>query len=138
MKINIFDKVEIEEIKKIEKELSEKYKFIVKLHNLLNKWNYVVNNILKGYNDNVYEYINDLAVRDILQEIIEMSSNVLSKKIIKLCSSMDNIFINETEEFSKLISSDAKDRNKFWLFRIPKKRSADFEKEINDIIIDKG
>jgi hypothetical protein len=37
---------------------------------LIDKWRHVVDLVEDGYNDNIYEYINDLSVRDLIDRLL--------------------------------------------------------------------
>jgi hypothetical protein len=65
---------------------------------LLNDWSRFVTEVERGYRDSIYEYENDLSVRDLLERVVTAASPGLRAKLERAVADDDRRFRAATEE----------------------------------------
>jgi hypothetical protein len=103
---------------------------------LLNSWILFVNEVERGYDDSIYEYRNDLSVRDILAEIVERSPPDLRQKLDELLDSWDTRFVSATKPSKRPLASRPDVRNVAWWNRVPIVLTSELETDLlaDDIV----
>ncbi len=96
---------------------------------LLNSWERFILIIKEGYDDSIYEYENDLSSRDLLQRIIDESTNPLHDKLIKIIGEMDEDFVKFTIKVNKPIVN-IKEGKGWWWCRIPQKMGEELKNDL--------
>lgn len=86
---------------------------------MLERWENFVSEVEKGYDNSIYEYTNDLSVRDLLQVVIDNSPLALRDKLIRALLIWDERFKKATEESNRSILSDKEKSPAWWWFRVP-------------------
>ncbi len=111
--------------------LSQKAKQPLTLHSLLSKWKEFVIAVVQGYDDSVYEYTNDLSVRDLLQSIIDNCPLALRQKIYSVINNYDERFKAVTIEKSEPILKSKTNHSYWWWYRVPKYPGAELENDLD-------
>jgi hypothetical protein len=93
----------------------------VSLNKLFAQWAEFVRAVERGYDGSIYEYTNDLCVRDRLQSLIAASSPTLRAKLEKSLAPVDERFTVATEPAARPLRSDSADPPSWWR-RIPRRR----------------
>jgi len=91
------------------------------LNGLLGDWASLVTAIESGYDDSIYEYTNDLAVRDQLEDLIQAAPSGLRAKIQSAVAPVDARFTTATEQAARPLSA-ASDQLPAWWDRVPTRR----------------
>ena len=117
-----------EELKIIEpilKSLSTRAKQSLSLPTLINKWNTFVISVERGYSDSIYDYTNELSVRDLLQTLIDASPKEIHKKIKGAVIPLDVRFKSASKQISKCIFDFKSEEGNinWWWYRIPNRMS---------------
>lgn len=100
--------------------------------NYLKKWKDFVSSIERGYDDSIYEYTNDLCIRDRLQKVINCSPQPGKNDLSILIKDVDNLYINVTLEIEKpILRGWGIIPIGWWWLRIPKKLNEELK---NDLI----
>lgn len=98
--------------------LSERAKQPLSLEQLLYRWSHFVLQVERGYDYSIYDYINDLSVRDLLEEILVQVPSSLREKLAQQIRTWDERFYKATQETEKpLVHADGLSS---WWFRVPK------------------
>jgi hypothetical protein len=113
---------EREELDSALRVLAERLKAPVSLGGLVKSWEQFVGEIERGYRLTIYDYTNDLTVRDDLEHLVSGVSAGLRRRLMEAVKSVDDRFEAATEEADKFLLP----RPHRWWRRIPRKRSADF------------
>lgn len=79
-------------LQKILKAQSERAQKPITLNKLVNEWVNFVATIERGYNESIYEYLNDLSTRDLLQEILDNVDPTLVAKLMTVIEPSDRRF----------------------------------------------
>jgi hypothetical protein len=114
-----FSDEESEEVDKLLNTASKRAQFPLTIEYLLNAWKSFVIQVENGYTESYYEYINDLATRDILEDLIRISRGSIRGKLLNFLEPLDLRFYQATVESDVLKAPE--DRNNYaWWYRIPK------------------
>ncbi len=97
---------------------SERAMFSITLNQLINDWRYFVVQVERGYPDNIYEYDNDLAVRDLLQELMDLGLPSFNAQLSTFLATWDHRFCAATDEQSSQATVVPPAR--WWWHRTPK------------------
>jgi hypothetical protein len=111
------------EVKSALDKLSFRRRKSVGLASLVARWSQFVSEIERGYHLSVYDYTNDLTVRDFLEEVQEILPPIINAKIAEALAPIDDRFVNATD---KVVDS-LLPRKAWWWYRIPRRRDADFD-----------
>jgi hypothetical protein len=90
----------------------------VTLEYLLSRWAGFVSSIENVYDFTIYDYTNDLSVRDLLEEVLQACPEPLRKKIWDEVKELDDRFASTTKLSTRpLLKIDA--RIGWWWYRVP-------------------
>lgn len=76
----------------------------VSLNDMLSLWQTFVSTVERGYDDSIYEYTNDLSVRDCLEVLLNGASPSLRTKLESAISPTDRRFMDATDEAARPLS----------------------------------
>jgi hypothetical protein len=99
------------------------------LNQLFGRWAEFVRAVERGYDDSIYEYTNDLSVRDRLEDLISASSVTLADKLRAELTTIDQRFVETTEAAARPLSA-APGVLAFWWKRVPKRRGGEFAEDL--------
>jgi hypothetical protein len=98
------------------------------LHALVKRWSGLVSSVERGYEASIYDYTNDLTVRDSLQNVVLESSESLRSKVKGILEPLDERFREATEPAAQPLSSN---EGLFeWWYRVPKMRRGEFADDL--------
>lgn len=97
---------------------------------LLEIWDNFVSDVDEGYNNSIYEYTNDLSVRDLLQTIIDNSPLALRDKLIAALQILDERFRKATKESNRSLLPDQEKSQAWWWFRVPTKFGTELKNDL--------
>lgn len=118
-------------LKEILTSLSERAKQPLSLNQLLRQWRDFVVRIERGYKDSIYEYSNELSVRNLLEEILHHVTPSLREELLRLIKPWDERFDKATSEVARPLSSKSMQGvTHRWWFRIPKHFGREFEGDL--------
>lgn len=129
MKLGL-DDGELAELLKALDMLSVKHKKKVTLNGLLTNWAYLVTTVERGYDDCIYEYTNDLSVRDMIETVLTSVSASAGAKIRKAVAPWDERFERATGRSN--VSLNKGDLRHAWWNRIPHKLSNELGEDLRD------
>jgi len=89
------------------------------LEQLIAEWEQFVSTLKKCYPFSIYDYQNDLSIRDLLQEILEQSPSSIREKIIRTVSPLDEQFKQLTYKINSPLLDGINPRY-WWWYRFPK------------------
>ena len=110
---------------------SARAKFLIKLPYLLKKWDCFVTRIEEGYRLTIDDYTNDLSIRDLLQEILEVIPN--NTELKKWIGELDGRFIGGTKKVEfPLLPLMNRPKVGWWWFRIPLHPGDELKKDLEN------
>jgi hypothetical protein len=99
------------------------------LNELVGQWAEFVEGLERGYDDSIYEYTNDLSVRDRLQNLVGASSPALRAKMETAVAPVDQRFGFATEPAARPLRANSGDLPSWWR-RVPKRRDGEFADDL--------
>jgi len=103
------------------------------LDRLLNRWSRFVSKVETGYRLSIYNYTNDLSIRDFLQVILNNCPKNLHDRLIEWTESWDNRLILVTKQVEKpLLPPLAEEELGWWWFRIPLNPGDELKKDLQN------
>jgi hypothetical protein len=99
------------------------------LNELVGQWTEFVGGMERGYEDSIYEYTNDLTVRDRLQRLVAASSPTLQAKLERAIAPVDERFAFATEPAVRPLRANPGDLPSWWR-RVPKRRDGEFAEDL--------
>jgi hypothetical protein len=88
------------------------------LEELVGQWSDFVGEVENGYSLSIYDYTNDLSVRDLLAELVKRVDRKAKDHALSLIAPCDERFRFATRELAQAIESAPKIRG-WWWHRIP-------------------
>jgi hypothetical protein len=111
---------------------SAKSKVTLSLAGVVDRWSRFVEDIERGYELTYYDYTNDLADRDILEEILNSCTGGGTSRLHKLVQSLDARFLKATREARRPLSDRADQRDRSWWRRIPLLIRGELEEDLRN------
>jgi len=96
---------------------------------LLQKWSRFVTAVERGYDDSIYEYTNDLSVRDRLERVIACASPGLRAQLEGVLAAEDKRFEAATEEAARPLGVAY---TGWWWRRVPLRRVGELAQDLRD------
>ena len=91
---------------------------------LLRGWSDLVTQVERGYDDSIYEYTNDLSVRDRLDRVIAGASPGLRSRLERVVAGDDRRFTAATEEAARPLGRSR------WAHRVPTLRTGELAEDL--------
>ena len=110
--------------------MSRKANHTLTLPLLLERWQNFVYEVEAGYDDSIYEYTNDLTVRDLLQTVIDSSPLTLRDTLIGVLQVWDQRFDASTEISARSVLPDKGKAQAWWWFRVPIRPGPELENDL--------
>jgi len=101
------------------------------LQELLTRWTRFVTEVEAGYQWTIYEYADDLSVRDILQEIIDQGAESLRGKLTAWLKPWDDRFMSATRPVVNPLDPNDPPAALARISRVPRKLVAELESDLN-------
>ena len=98
------------------------------LNAMLGRWSTFVTAIERGYDDSIYEYTNDLSVRDRLESVTAGAGPALRAKLGDALAEDDRRFEAATEEAARPLGED---RAAAWWRRVPRRRVGERARDLD-------
>ncbi|MGH9970026.1 MAG: hypothetical protein ACREBG_19835 [Pyrinomonadaceae bacterium] len=124
-----FSSEEIHELQKALATLSKSTHRDLSLNELLQGWNQFVSMVERGYKESVYDYTNDLSVRDLLESLLLNVPASVRDKISALLEPYDLRFQAATSPTGQPLLRGLEDPRSWW-FRIPKVLGPELEDDL--------
>lgn len=112
------------------KAISDRANFTITLGDLLGRWRDFIRSIELGYDDSIYEYANDMSVRDILDDVLNQLPEDINRKLSVAIEELDDRFKAATVEIAQPILSTPKREARYWWRRIPRKLRQELENDL--------
>lgn len=110
--------------------LSQEAKRTLSLTQLLDGWQRLVTQVEQGYEDSIYEYTNDLSVRDLLDQVLLQAPQTLRSKILVRIEPWDDRFRAATVSVERPIAPGKSSQR--WQC-IPRRFGSELERDLRFI-----
>jgi len=121
---------EAQELRGLLSALSDRAQRQVSLNELIGSWNQFVARVERGYEDSIYDYTNDLSVRDQLKEVLSKTSTRLHEKLTAQVEPLDQRFLDATHQIERPLLRPLNEETGFWWFRIPRALGGELEDDL--------
>jgi hypothetical protein len=96
---------------------------------MLGRWSSFVTDVERGYDDSIYEYTNDLSVRDRLESVVEGAGPGLRAKLDASLAEDDRRFAAATQEAARPLG-EFMDAGPSWWRRVPRRRAGELAEDL--------
>jgi hypothetical protein len=97
---------------------------------MLGRWSAFVRTVERGYEDSIYEYTNDLSVRDRLEGVAAGAGPALRGKLNGALADDDRRFAAATQEAGRPLGEFA-DGGPAWWRRVPRRRVGELAEDLD-------
>ena len=118
------------ELARLLAELAERSGRAVSLGAMLRGWSGFVAEVERGYDDSIYEYTNDLSVRDRLDDVAAGAGPGLRAKLDAALAADDRRFAAATEAPARALDA-AKAASRWWWRRVPARRVGELADDLD-------
>jgi hypothetical protein len=124
---------EQQELARLLAELAERSGREDSLGALLRRWRDFVTGVERGYDDSIYEYTNDLSVRDRLERVVQGAGLALRAKLEGAIAEGDRRFEAATEESARPLGEFGEASPPWWWRRVPRRRTGELEEDLESL-----
>jgi hypothetical protein len=111
--------------------LSTRASRVVGVEQLLRQWETFVKEVENGYVLTGYDYVNDLATRDFLDELTSTALPSVREKLMRSgLDASDARFRAASRELTKPLRIGTPERPRWWWFRVPNDVSGELAKDL--------
>jgi hypothetical protein len=96
---------------------------------MLGRWSAFVTTVERGYEDSIYEYTNDLSVRDRLESVAAGAGPALRAKLHGALAEDDRRFEAATEDADRALG-EFPDGGPSWWRRVPRRRAGELAEDL--------
>lgn len=111
--------------------LSERANRSLSLDQLLTTWCSFVEKVEGGYSDSIYEYTNDLASRDVLEELLEQAPGTAKARLVTFIEPWDERFARGTRAITLPIAPGVSKSAPSRWFRVPRILGGELEADLH-------
>ncbi len=104
--------------------------FAPTLGELMAEWAVFVARLEIGYDDSIYDYLDDLATRDLLQQILDAAAPALRQKLAEALQPWDARFNQATHAVEDMLVRIAWNGDSAWDRRVPNVLTGDLAREL--------
>jgi hypothetical protein len=102
----------------------------VSFRELVAGWESFVRQVERGYDGSIYEYTNDLSIRDRLQRVLAAAPADLARRAADLLGPADERFQAATRPSIRPVAPGVRGDRAAWWFRVPLKLLAELEEDL--------
>lgn len=103
----------------------------ITLAGLIEQWELLVEQVEAGYGLTGYDYINDLATRDLIEEVLASAAPLLQKRItVGYVDSVDTRFRHATRPVQRPLQLGHPVEPKWWWCRLPNDLSGELARDL--------
>lgn len=121
---------ERQELARLLSELAEQSGREDSLDAMLRRWSDFVTRVERGYDDSIYEYTNDLSVRDRLGRVAEGAGPGLRAKLDGALADDDRRFEAATEDSARPLGAASPP---WWWRRVPRRRTGELAGDLESL-----
>ena len=110
--------------------LSERARHKVTLADLIRRWSDFSAEVLSGYRASIYDYTNELTVRDLLAEVIAALRPELAHEVETRIAQADGAYRNGTRISERPLLPMPPRVNSWWWFRVPTKAGTELRRDL--------
>jgi hypothetical protein len=124
---------EQDELARLLAELAERSGREDSLDAMLHRWSGFVTQVERGYDDSIYEYTNDLSVRDRLERVAGGAGPGLRAKLEARLTDDDRRFEAASEEGARPLGEFGEASPPWWWRRVPRRRGGELAEDLETL-----
>lgn len=124
---------EQQELARLLSELAQRSGREDSLDAMLHRFSDFVTRVQRGYDDSIYEYTNDLTVRDRLQRVVQGARPGLRAKLERALAEGDRRFEAATEESARPLGEFGEASPPWWWRRMPRRRPRELAEDLESL-----
>jgi hypothetical protein len=124
---------EQQELVRLLAELAERSGRRDSLDAMVRRWRDLVTQVERGYDDSIYEYTNDLSVRDRLERVVQGARPGLRAKLEDRLAEDDRRFEAATEDSARPLADFAEAAPPWWWRRVPRRRAGELAEDLESL-----
>jgi hypothetical protein len=124
---------EQQELARLLAELAQRADRADSLNAMLGRWSAFVARVERGYDDSIYEYTNDLSVRDRLERVVQGAGPGLRAKLEHALAEGDRRFAAATEESARPLGEFGEASPPGWWRRMPRRRGGELAEDLESL-----
>jgi hypothetical protein len=124
---------EREELAQLLAELAERSGREDSLDAMLRRWSDFVTQVERGYDDSIYEYTNDLSVRDRLERVVRSAGVTLRATLEDALAADDRRFETATEDGARPLGEFGEASPPWWWRRVPRRRVGELAEDLESL-----
>jgi hypothetical protein len=124
---------EQQELSRLLAELAERSGREDSLDAMLRRWSDFVTQVERGYDDSIYEYTNDLSVRDRLERIVQGAGPRLRAELEGALAEDDRRFEAATEESARPLGEFGEASPPWWWRRVPRRPAGELAEDLESL-----
>jgi hypothetical protein len=102
------------------------------LAHMLRSWESLVVAIERGYQDSIYEFTNDLSIRDVLAELEQLAPPQLAAKLSMALTPLD-LRLDAATKVAKRSLAPPSSTTSWWWSRVPKLQIGELAADLRDL-----
>lgn len=110
--------------------------FNISIASLLERWQQFVKAVEEIYDDSIYEYTNDLSVRDLLEKVINACPSTVRIRLTNALSPTDRRFLTVTRPMSVPLMHRSGNSLGWWWFRMPLRLGPELQNDLQEMLRD--
>jgi hypothetical protein len=100
---------------------------------MLGRWSDFVTRVERGYDDSIYEYTNDLSVRDRLERVVHGAGPGLRAKLEGALAEDDRRFEAATEDSARPLGEFGQTTPPRWWRRVPRRPAGELAEDLESL-----
>jgi hypothetical protein len=127
------DTQEQAELARLLAELAERSGRSDSLDAMLRRWSDLATQVERGYDDSIYEYTNDLSVRDRLERLVQGAGPGLRARLEGRLAEDDRRFEAATEASARPLGEFGEASPPWWWRRVPRRRAGELAEDLESL-----
>jgi hypothetical protein len=123
-------RAETEAIASVLERLRDRSRKHIELPTLVKTWQALVGEVEQGYSLTGYDYVNDLATRDMIDEVVAAAPPSLRDRLADVVDPLDGRFRAATRETPEPIQLATPERPRWWWYRVPNDLSGELAEDL--------
>ena len=99
----------------------------------IGRWRHFVAQVERGYDDSIYEYTNDLSVRDRLARVVQGAGAGLRGELERVLADDDGRFEAATEASARPLGAFGEAGGPWWWRRVPRRRGGELAEDLESL-----
>lgn len=119
MDLKVLNLVDQETVRTLERQFSERAHYPITLKSLVEDWRSFAEEVERGYELGLEDYVNDLTTRTLLEDVVTALSDNGRRTLTVILKPIDARYTHATREINKSLYGVNDLKEQWWLSRVP-------------------